>query len=195
MGLMRRSPVPVAVIALAVLLVGVLAYSLAADGDTNLDTAVRRGERPAAPGTTIALPKLGGSGTQTIASLKGKVVFVNVWASWCQPCEQEAPLMSAIHDALVANGEGQVLGITHIDPSQKSLAFQREFRLSFPSLRDIDDEVFDAFGATGPPETYVLDREGRVAAISRGAISVEFANEALRAVGAKSRVREAVTTS
>ena len=186
--LMRRSPVPVAIVVMAVLLIGVLAYGLLGRGSTNLDTAVQRGERPAAPAMAVALPKLGADGTQTLGSLKGSIVFVNVWASWCEPCEQEAPLMSAIHDGLQKNGEGQVLGVTHVDPSQKSLAFEREFKLSFPSVRDVDDDLYDAFGATGPPETYVLDREGRVAAISRGVITAEFANDALAAVGAKTRV-------
>lgn len=185
---MRRSPVPVAVIVLAVLLVGVLAYGLLGRSSTNLDTAVQRGERPVAPATEVALPELGAEGTQTLASLKGKIVFVNVWASWCDPCKAEAPLISLVHDGLEKNGEGQVLGVTHVDPSAKSIAFAKEYGLSFPSVRDVDDEIYDGFGATGPPETYVLDREGRVAAISRGVISPTFVNKALAAVGAKTRV-------
>ena len=186
--LMRRSPVPVAVIVLAVLLVGVLAYGLLGRSGGNLDTAVKRGERPLAPAAAAPLPNLGSAGSQTIASLRGKVVFVNLWASWCEPCKGEAPLISAIHDALVKSGEGQVLGVTYLDATSKSLAFAKTYRLTFPSVRDIDEQVFEGFEATGQPETYVIDRNGRVAAISRGVIKASFANEALAAVGAKARV-------
>ncbi len=189
---MRRSPVPVAVIVLAVLLVGVLAYALVGTGGSNIDSAVQNGERPAVPdgAAAVALPVLGGEAKQSLDSLKGKIVVVNVWGSWCPPCKEEAPLISAVHDALVKSGEGQVMGITHIDPSEKSLAFVKENGLTFPSLRDIDDKVYNAFGGTGAPETYVLDRQGRVAAIRRGVITAAFANEALAAAGAKARVAE-----
>lgn len=191
---MRRSPVPVAVVVLAVLLIGVLAYALVAGGTgSNLDSAVKRSELPAVPdgGSALALPVLGAAGkTQRLDDLKGKVVVVNVWGSWCEPCEAEAPLISQVHDALQASGEGQVLGVTHVDPSEKSLAFVKEHGLTFPSVRDVEDELYDAFGGTGTPETYVLDRQGRVAAISRGVITAEFANKALAAAGAKARVSE-----
>lgn len=197
---MRRSPVPVAVVVLAVLLIGVLAYALVAGGSgSNLDSAVKRGELPAIPdgGGAIALPVLGSTSGERrkLDDLKGRVVVVNVWGSWCEPCEAEAPLISEIHNALQKTGEGQVLGVTHIDPSEKSLAFVREYGLTFPSVRDVEDELYDAFGGTGTPETYVLDREGRVAAVSRGVITPEFANEALAAVGVKARVSEAEKTS
>ncbi|MBJ7471816.1 MAG: TlpA family protein disulfide reductase [Solirubrobacteraceae bacterium] len=187
---MRRSPVPVAVVVLAVLLIAVLGFALAGTGGSNLDSAVQRGERPTVPdgAAALELPVLGTDATQSLDALKGQVVVVNVWGSWCEPCKDEAPLISGIHDALKAAGEGQVLGVTHVDPSEKSLAFQKEFALTFPSVRDVDDDLYNAFGGTGTPETYVLDRDGRVAAIRRGVITAEFANEALEAAGATARV-------
>lgn len=191
---MRRSPVPVAVVVLAVLLMGVLAYALFAGGGNNLDSAVKRGEKPVIPdgGSAIALPVLGQpEQKQRLDDFRGKVVVVNVWGSWCEPCEAEAPLISEIHNQLKASGEGQVLGVTHIDPSEKSLAFVKEYGLTFPSVRDVDDKLYDAFGGTGTPETYVLDRDGRVVAMSRGVINAEFANQALAAAGAKARVNAA----
>jgi cytochrome c biogenesis protein CcmG/thiol:disulfide interchange protein DsbE len=195
---MRRSPVPVAVVVLCVLLVGVLTYALVgAGGGSNIDSAVQRGERPAIPdgAGAIALPVLGSDAKQNLDSLRGKIVVVNVWGSWCEPCEDEAPLISGIHDALVESGEGQVVGVTHVDPSEKSIAFANEHNLTFPSIRDVDDELYDAFGGTGTPETYVLDRQGRVAAIRRGVITAEFANRALEAAGAQARVSESLERS
>ena len=186
---MRRSPVPVAVIALAVLLVAVLAYGLfGKQAGNNLDSAVQRGERPPAPATDVKLPRLGAPGELSLDDLRGEITVVNVWASWCPPCEDEAPLISELHNALQQTGEGQVLGVTHIDSSEDSLEFVREFALTFPSLRDVDDDVYDAFGATGPPETYVLDPQRRVVAISRGAVSREFVRDALKAAGAKATI-------
>ncbi len=149
---MRRSPVPVAVITLAVLLVALLTYGLLTGGtSTNLDTRVQRGEKPPAPAANVELPRLGGGGTTSLADLRGKVVVVNVWASWCPPCEDEAPILTAVSRALAKAGDGQVLGVTHVDPSEKSLAKVREWGLPYPSVRDVDDELYKAFGATRAP--------------------------------------------
>lgn len=186
---MRRSPVPVAVIALAVLLVALLGYGLLSSGSsTNLDTAVQHGEKPQAPAANVQLPNLGEAGTTSLADLRGKIVVVNVWASWCPPCEDEAPILSAMSRALTKTGEGEVLGATHVDPSEKSLAKVREWKLPYASVRDVNDDLYKAFGATGPPETYVLDAQGRVVALSRGAITAAFANKALAAAGATARI-------
>lgn len=185
----RRSPVPVAVAVLALLLVAVLAYGLFGSGKgNNLDSAVQRGERPVAPKAATQLAVLGGTGTRSLGQLRGKVVVVNVWASWCPPCIAESPIIEAIHTALTKTGEGEVVGLTHDDPSSESIAFAAKHGLTFTSLRDVDNTLFDAFGATAPPETYVIDQQGRVAAISRGAISASFANRALAAVKVKARI-------
>ncbi|MEH3052815.1 MAG: TlpA disulfide reductase family protein [Patulibacter minatonensis] len=186
---MRRSPAPIAVVTLAVLLVALLAYGLLASGtSTNLDTAVQRGQKPLAPAADLALPNLGEGGTTTLASLRGKVAVVNVWASWCPPCEAEAPILNAVHRALQAKGEGRVLGVTHIDPAGKSLAKIRAWNVPYGSVRDVDDELYKAFAAQNPPETYVLDPQGRIVALARGPITAKFANEALAAAGVTARI-------
>ncbi len=129
---MRRSPVPVAVVTLAVLMIGLLAYGLIASGSsTNLDTAVQRGERPAAPVATLELQNLGRSGTTSLSDLRGSIVVVNIWGSWCAPCEAEAPILSAMHRALERTGEGQVLGVTRVDASSRSLEKVREWGLPY----------------------------------------------------------------
>ncbi len=186
---MRRSPVPVAVVTLAVLMIGLLAYGLIASGSsTNLDTAVQRGERPAAPVATLELQNLGRSGTTSLSDLRGSIVVVNIWGSWCAPCEAEAPILSAMHRALERTGEGQVLGVTRVDASSRSLEKVREWGLPYPSIRDVDDELYDAFGGTGTPETFILDQQGRVVAMARQPIDAEFANAALKAAGARARI-------
>jgi cytochrome c biogenesis protein CcmG/thiol:disulfide interchange protein DsbE len=189
----RRRPVPVAVVTLAVLLVALLTFGLLSSGaSTTLDSAVKRGERPTAPASTIALPRLGARGTTRIADLRGRIAIVNIWASWCPPCEDEAPILASAHRALMDAGEGQVLGVTHVDPSAKSLAKVHEWQLPYPSVRDVNDAVYDAYGATAPPETYVLDERGRVVAIARGTVTTKFLNAALAEAGATARIDPSV---
>ena len=172
---MRRSAVPFIVVA-ALALVGLLVYGVLAAGDsTTLDDAVSRGERPAAP--TRTLPLLAG-GQGSIAAYRGKPLVVNFWASWCDPCKDEAPLIEAAHERLKKAG-GTVLGITVSDATPDSRAFMEKYGLTFPSLRDVDGELAEDFGGTGVPETFVVDREGRVVALSRGQVTNEFLDEAL----------------
>jgi cytochrome c biogenesis protein CcmG/thiol:disulfide interchange protein DsbE len=94
----RRTAVPFVVVA-ALALVGLLVYGVLAVGEsTTLDDAVKRGQRPAAP--TRALPMLGSDRQGSIADFKGKPVLVNFWASWCDPCKDEAPEIQKAHKRL-----------------------------------------------------------------------------------------------
>jgi cytochrome c biogenesis protein CcmG/thiol:disulfide interchange protein DsbE len=150
----------------AALLVGLLAYGLTTTGtDTTLDDAMARGERVQPPEET-ALPMLGGDGTGSIADYKGKVVLVNVWASWCEPCRDELPLIEKAHKMLSARG-GTVLGIDVKENSEAARKAVAEFGLTFPNLRDRDGSFVRHWGQTGYPENYVIDRDGRVAAVRR----------------------------
>lgn len=189
---MRRLPVPVVVIVLAAGLVGLLAYALigGSSGESTIDSQVKAGSLPAAPLATVPFKSLEGDGDASVSELKGKPALVNIWASWCRPCKEEAPILSAVHTALTEADDGQVLGVTHQDASDDSLGFARDHAFSFPSIRDPEDQLYDAFGGTGVPETYVLDAEGRIVAIARRQITLDWINEALRNAGAKTQVTE-----
>jgi cytochrome c biogenesis protein CcmG/thiol:disulfide interchange protein DsbE len=159
------------VIVAATALLALLVYGLVAVGEsTTIDDAVHRGERPVAPVRT--LPKLGG-GTGSLADFKGKPVVVNFWASWCDPCKDEAAALVEAQKQLRKAG-GTIVGVTVDDSTPDSQRFVKEHGLGFPSLRDVDGELGRDYGRTGVPETFIIDRDGRVVAISRGQIDDEF---------------------
>jgi cytochrome c biogenesis protein CcmG/thiol:disulfide interchange protein DsbE len=162
----------------ATLLVGLLAYGLTTTGsDTTLDSAMAAGERVAPPATR-ELPVLGGDGTGSLADYEGKVVLVNVWASWCEPCRDELPLIQKAHEMLSARG-GTVLGIDVKENSGAALKAVDEFGLTFPNLRDRDGSYVREWGQTGYPENYVIDRQGRVAAVRRFPVTQKWLDETL----------------
>jgi cytochrome c biogenesis protein CcmG, thiol:disulfide interchange protein DsbE len=174
----RRAGVGIAVVAVAVAaLIGLLVYGVTASGTGHtLDDAIARGERPAAPAMT--LPRLQGGATAALADYRGRVVVLNYWASWCTPCRQESPLLERWHKRISAQ-RGTVLGVDSLDVTADARAFVRRFRLTYPMLRDRDGETQRRFGVTGYPETLVLDRRGRIAALQRGPVDDAFLRRAV----------------
>ena len=174
---MRSATTAVVILACAAL-VGLLAYGLSASGsDTSIEQALADGEQPVAPAT--ALPVLGATGTGSLADHRGKVVVLNFWASWCKPCREEMPLLQRLHDDLQRSGDGLVLGIDSRDTTEAAQAFLRERDITFPSLRDREGEYAREFGGTGYPETFVIDREGRIAAARRFPVTQEWLDREL----------------
>jgi cytochrome c biogenesis protein CcmG, thiol:disulfide interchange protein DsbE len=176
---LKRSALPVVVAVLAAGLVALLVYGVVQRGDdTTLDSAVKDGQRPAAPGTAVRLPTLDGSRQRSLAELRGKVVVLNFWASWCGPCENEAPVLERAQQRLAPTG-GTVLGVTYKDDASASRDFVHKYRISYPSLRDDKLALAPKYGTTKLPETFVLDKSGRIVALSRGEISQSFLARAI----------------
>lgn len=122
-----------------------------------------------------------GSGERTgsIADYRGDWVLMNVWASWCIPCEDEAPDLVAFqeqHGRPGAAGEPgfTILGINTQDGTDDALGFVEEFQLNYPSIRDGSGDYADDLGATGVPETILVDPEGKVAYTRPGQIDAEL---------------------
>jgi cytochrome c biogenesis protein CcmG, thiol:disulfide interchange protein DsbE len=164
---MRRLLVPSLVLLAAVALLALLGFGVANQGtSSSIDAQVAAGHFPRAPSATLPLPRLGAAGTQTLASLKGKVVVVNVFASWCQPCAAEAPILEREQRVLEARG-GTILGVTYLDNSADSASFVRQWHITYPVIRDVDGTFVRSFGTTGVPETFIINRQGRVQALRR----------------------------
>jgi len=182
----KRPVVPMMVIAIAAALVGLLVYGLTASSgtDTTLDDAVKRGSRPTAPKASLQRPQLDGKGFTRLSDLRGKIVVLNFWASWCEPCQDEAPVLQRIHERLRRARAGTVLGATWNDSITDAQEFEKQHAITYPSVRDVDTTLYEGFGGTGIPETFVIDPEGRVVAVSRGQVSEEFLDDALKKLGA-----------
>jgi peroxiredoxin len=120
------------------------------------------GLRPGAPAPGFALP-LAGGGEVSLTSLRGKVVFVNFWATWCTPCRLEAPSLKRLYMTLRSDGF-EVLGISIDKPDSGEAIgrFKSDFSLDFPIPLDPEKAVYKAYGATGVPETFLVDADGNL---------------------------------
>jgi cytochrome c biogenesis protein CcmG/thiol:disulfide interchange protein DsbE len=148
--------------------IGLLAFGLLSKGETK----IALGE----PAPDRELPVLGGPGEGAIADYRGRWVLVNLWASWCGPCRQEAPALDSFAQRYRKRGVS-VLGINVQDNSADALAFLRDHDVAYRQLRSIGDERSVAFGSTGVPENFLVDPRGRLALIWRGPVDRRFLEE------------------
>jgi len=109
-----------------------------------------------------ALPRLGEAGGElSLASLRGRVVYVDFWASWCAPCRQSMPYLDGLHRRLGERGL-TVVGINKDEVPADAQRFLRRVPVSFPLLADPGDGAARAFGVTSMPGGFLVDRAGRV---------------------------------
>jgi cytochrome c biogenesis protein CcmG/thiol:disulfide interchange protein DsbE len=129
--------VPGVIVVVAVAVLGLLTFGVASQSDnSSIDAQVAGGHFPPAPDAKMALPVLGGSGSESLADFRGKVVVLNVFASWCEPCAGEAPLLSREQRTLIKEGATMV-GVTYLDNSSASEQFDRHYHITYPVLRDV----------------------------------------------------------
>jgi len=148
--------------------IGLLGFGLLSKGSAKIAV----GE----PAPDRVLPVLGGTGTGSIADYRGDWVLVNLWASWCVPCRQEAPVLDRFARRFRTRNV-RVLGIDVQDNSDDALAFLRQYRVRYPQLRSVGAERSEAFGATGVPENFLVNPRGRLAWIWRGPVDERLLKE------------------
>jgi len=119
------------------------------------------------------LPALPGPGHGSITEHRGKWVLVNLWASWCIPCREEAPVLERFYRRRHAD-DTTVVGINVQDNRDDAGAFLRDHPTTYPQLRSVGDERSSAFGSTGVPENFLVDPRGHLALIWRGPVDDRF---------------------
>jgi len=152
--------------------------------------ACSRKEAPMAPregkaAPDFILPDLAGRTTR-LADLRGKVVLVNFWATWCPPCREEVPSMAKLN-RLMAGKPFQMLAVSIDEGGKEAVeAFFKEARTELPVLLDTNGATGKLYGLTGVPETFVLDKKGVILKKVIGGLDwsapdvVKFLDEAMK---------------
>lgn len=113
------------------------------------------------PAPDFVLRDLGGQ-SHRLSNLRGKVVFLNVWATWCPPCRMEMPSMERLYRRLRGR-DFAMLAVSEDEAGHAAVRpFVEEMGLTFPVLLDQDGVVPQRYGVTGYPETFIIDRDGKV---------------------------------
>jgi len=102
----------------------------------------------------------GGQNEIRLSELRGKVVMINFWASWCKPCEQEAASLEGAWQYYRDGGKVIFIGADYVDTEPEARAFLKKFGTTFPAGPDVGTRLSQLFRIKGVPETYFIDRNG-----------------------------------
>ena len=145
--------------AAVIALLGLLVWDVAHGSGGKVARDVDRGEIVRAP--AFSLPRTTGGGKLSLASFRGKVVVLNFWASDCIPCKQEQASLNRAAAKWASKGV-VFIGVDEVDLNGPARAYLRRYHVTYPSVSDGDAAVAGKFGVTGTPETFFIDRRGRV---------------------------------
>jgi cytochrome c biogenesis protein CcmG/thiol:disulfide interchange protein DsbE len=181
----RRGPVALA-IAAAGLFIGLLIFGVLAQApNTAIDDSLAQGHAAPAPGFDLEVLQRGepgaafdrrlapalADGRLSTAELRGIPVVLNIWASWCDPCRQEAALLERAWRTQGRPAGTLFLGLDQQDTTGDARAFMRQYAVDYLNVHDLGNDVPRSYGATGIPETYFISARGEVVGHVSGAIS------------------------
>lgn len=107
------------------------------------------------------------------ADLRNKVIVVNFWASWCETCKDEAVFLENVWQYYKAGDDVVILGVDYVDTEPKALKYLEEFGITYPNGADLRSGISRQYFVTGVPETYIIDKQGRLAYSMIGPFSSE----------------------
>jgi cytochrome c biogenesis protein CcmG, thiol:disulfide interchange protein DsbE len=175
------SPLRLAAQALALLavagLVGLFAWNLASEDGKEIPADVREGKTPAAP--LFTLPRLEGDGKIALSSFDGKVVVLNFWASWCDPCQREARLFQDVWERHGRGGRLVVLGVDTLDFDGDGRRFLRRHGVTYPNVHDGRGVVLRDYGGVPLPKTFFI-KSGKIVGYIFGEAREEELADAVR---------------
>ncbi|MBC7374196.1 MAG: TlpA family protein disulfide reductase [Frankiales bacterium] len=151
-------------------------------GPDGLIAAANRQPLPAIEGTTLDDQPL------DVGSMRGKVVVLNFWASWCPPCREEGPALQEVAAQTAPLGV-QFVGINIKNDKNDAIAFERKAGVTYPSLHDQPGELllrFRKIVPQTPPTTLIVDRQGRIAGFYAGAVRISDLLGPVQTVAAES---------
>ncbi len=109
-----------------------------------------------------------GQSQVSLGELRGKVVLINFWASWCKPCEQEAAELQQAWEYYQPTGEVVFLGVDYVDTEPDARIYLKKFNITYPNGPDLGTRLAQRFRIKGVPETYIIDRQGVVQYVKVG---------------------------
>ena len=153
----RRSARLVVFAAALVLVLASLAYGATTRGSGQLQSGP-------APDFTLGLFD---GGEISLSDLRGQIVVLNFWASWCTPCKEEAPMLESVWQRYAGQGVS-VIGVDYKDTEPAARAFIEEFGITYPNGPDTRSRIAGAYGVQGVPETVVITQQGEIAKVFVG---------------------------
>jgi thiol-disulfide isomerase/thioredoxin len=152
-------------------LLGLLGFGVLAKGSGSLQ------EGDGVPTTELSV--LNSDETGSIADYQGKWVLLNVWASWCDPCRDEAPELERFYREHRGD-DFEIVGIDTQDDQASAQEFIDEYDLTYPQLHDGSGDYADELKTTGVPENYLIDPQGNVAVSIRGPVDAQALTEVIQ---------------
>jgi cytochrome c biogenesis protein CcmG, thiol:disulfide interchange protein DsbE len=122
----------------------------------------RQGEASIAGKSAVDFPLTLGGKSERLSDLKGKVVVLNFWATWCPPCVEETPSLNRLQKYIDSRG-GMILGLSIDEDGAAYEQFLRDQNVVFPTYRDATKKTASDYGTSIFPETYIIDRHGKIA--------------------------------